>query len=671
MLTTQKQKLISLNLAALLILLLALPVGAAEPAQTGSEGLREALLAQQMERIAPAGEEEQAELSAQEPYRLQVGTTVFKSDQDRSGTGWAYTAANHRLTLNGYQGGGIAASGDLVIYTYGENQVTGKNGTRYGEDGIVVDGALEINVKRNSTLQVSGGSGREGAGQGVSVPRGYLTCWITGGFYAQGGELTLAADAGGHGLYAGGVSLYGIGDQGIAIAQGGQSRKGIGGSGIFSLSVYVDVNCMVVGAEGLLGGDGIFFGNSCNIGIIEGYFAGGAASSASIYNGVPIYNSDGVSWYYNEHTTLTEVGRELVVTVNEYTLRLNGNGGRYNGQTYVSDTQKYPSYYWLSDYIFQRDKYAQVGWKESNGDFVALNDFYNPEADTTLSAEWIMVDPGDIVINSLSGTLNDGSHYRSQRTALTLPMRLQGYNDTSVLGWSSAVDPRIDFDTYAVEGAWYEGGDVILPDKDRVQLLYGHAAGGNYARYHPNGGTIQDGGTILVQYTTPTGGDLEVYALDDSAMTAPQGCVFRGWSRAADVDTIRYKAGEVISHTPTQTSEVIDLYAVWEQVEFVETLEPGVQVRSNTETGEVSVELTQEWCQDKGAQTVIAAGYSGAGGARMLDAAVASCGTGDVRLTVAGSPKTPNQVKLFVLDNDLAPTCACLETVVFSTQDQN
>lgn len=667
MLTGKKRKLISLNLALALMFSTVLSAVAAETEQTDPQDLKATLWAQQLERITVDAGEEQAELSAETPFRLQVGTTVFKSDQDRSGAGWAYTAANRCLVLDGYQGGGIAASGDLVVYTYGENQVTGKDGTYYGQNGIVVDGDLEINVKGNSVLQVTGGSGREEPGDGISVASGHLTCWITGGLYAQGGALTSADGVGGHGLYCGGISLYGIGDQAIVIAQGGQSRNGVGGCGILAPSVYVDVDCMAVGAAGHIGGYGIFFGNFCTIGVINGYFAGGEASSSSIYDGGPIQSSEsGVKWYYSEHTTLSEAGRELAVTVNEYTLRLNGNGGRYNGQSYLSDTQEYPQYYWLPNYIFQRDKYTQVGWRESNGDFVALNELYIPEANTTLSAEWLMVDPGDIVINSLSRTLDDGSHYRCQRTALTLPTQLQGDNDNKdVLGWSDTVDPRIDLDTYTMRGIWYEGGDVILPDKDRVQLLYDYREGGSYARYHPNGGTIQDGGTILVQYTTPTGGDLAVYALDDSAMTPPQGCVFRGWSRAANVDTVRYKAGETISHPSTQTREIIDLYAVWEQVEFVETLEPGVQVRSNTDSGKITVELSRDWCRENGSQTVIAAGFATDGTAKLLRTAVASCEEQDMQLTLSCSPQAPVQVKLFALDDRQAPVCACLDTVVF------
>ena len=53
------RKLISLNLALLLILLSALPTGAVETAQTAQQDLKETLLAQRLEQItAPAGEEQ-------------------------------------------------------------------------------------------------------------------------------------------------------------------------------------------------------------------------------------------------------------------------------------------------------------------------------------------------------------------------------------------------------------------------------------------------------------------------------------------------------------------------------------------------------------------------------------------------------------------------------------
>lgn len=667
---TAKKKLISLNLAVVLMFLAAFPAVAVETERTDPEGLREARLVQQLERLEAEGGEEQAELSAETPFRLQVGTTVFKSDQDRSGAGWAYTAADHRLTLEGYQGGGIAASGDLVIYTYGENQVTGQNGTYYGQDGIVVDGDLEIDVEKDSTLWVTGGNGHDKAGQGISAD-GDLTCWLTGSLYAKGGEATASNAYGGDALSSlADVSLYGHGDQATVTALGGQAKNGLGGYGIFASYVSVYANCEIVGASGLYGGVGISFSGYCFLGVIDGVICGGEASSSSLYDGVPIRSGENGTQYHNKHTTLRESGRRLTITVKEYTLRIDGNGGQHDGKLEFSDTQKYPARYPLTDYLFQLDKYTQVGWQEWSGDFVALNAFYTPEADTRLTAQWLMVDPGDIVINSLDRTLDDGSHYRSQRTALTLPTQLQGaFGSADVLGWSSTVDAEPDPSTQVMRGVWYEGGDVVQPDKNSVQLLYSRSAVGKYVRYHPTDGSVKNGGTILVQGTTATVGDLEVYAIDGSAMTPPQGCALRGWSRAADVDAVRYQVGERISLPAYPASQTLDLYAVWEQVEFVETLEPGVQVCSNTDNGNVTVELTQEWCQDKGAQTVIAAGFTSGGRAKLLDAAVASCGTGDVRLTFAGSPQEPNQVKLFVLDHDLAPICPYLDTVVFSSQN--
>lgn len=669
----RKRKIISLNLVLVLILLAALPTGAAETVETGSQSLEKAaLLAQRLEQItAPAGEE-RAELSAEEPYLVRVGETVFDSDQDKSGAGWTYTAADHTLTLDNYRDSGIAASGDLVIYANGENTVAGKDGGNYfGQSGIIVEGELEINVQEGNSLRVDGGDARSTAGSGIRAMEG-LTCWVNGDVFVTGGDVTASQAYGGDAIFSPDVFLFGDGH--VTVSGGFANATGsLGGYGIFGNYVYVGVDCDAFGGWGYYGGDGINFGAYCSISAIEGYFSGGLASSDSYFDGSPIRcETSDVKWYYNSNTTLMDSGRILTITVNEYTMSISGNGGQRNGRASFSDTQKYPHGYNLSDYIFQRDKYTQVGWRDSGG-FVGLDDYYLPTANTYLSAEWIMVDPGDIVINSLSDTLDDGSHYRSQRTALTLPSQTTGqYSGTQdVLGWSSTLSAEPDPSTKVMQGVWYEGGSVVQPDKNSVQLLYARSAAGKYVRYHPNGGTLPSGGTIMVQGTTATALNLEVYAMDGSAMTAPQGCKFRGWSRAADVDAIRYTAGESISLPAMAVSEIIDLYAVWEQVEFIETIEPGAQVRSNVEDGTVTVELTQAWCQEKGGQTVIAAGLTSGGVPKLLRTAVASCGAGDMQLTFQCSPQTPTQVKLFVLDENLAPVCARLETTVFSPQGQS
>lgn len=663
MMTTQKRKIISLNLALLFVLLAALPTGAVETEQTSPQDLKETLLAQRLDEIAAPAEEEGAELFAQEPYLLWVGTTVFYSDQDKSGSGWTYTADDHTLTLDGYQGSGIAASGDLVIYAYGDNQVTGQDGVSYGQDGIIVDGALDINVMAGNSLSVKGGSGRSGAGKGISAA-GSLDCWVSGELGAVGGDTTSSNVRGGDGLHSR-TSVF-ISGVGAVFAMGGQAAKGMGGCGILSGFVYLGANCVIVGASGYFGGDGIYFGYDCSLSAIDGIFVGGEASSASAYNGAPIRGSeDEAVWYYHEHTTLSESDRILVVAVNEYTMNISGNGGVLgNGEARFSDTQKYPHYYDLGQFIATRDKYTQVGWQEGN-EVLSLTKFFRPERNTSLSAAWIMVDPGDIVLNGLNGTFPNGERYQSRRTAVTLPTELTGtYKTEKLLGWSDALGVDVDATTKIAQGVWHAGGSVVQPDKSSVQLLYAHETDGRWVRYHPNGGAMKNGGTLMVQGTTATIGDLQIYATDASRMVAPEGCRLLGWSRAADVDAVRYKVGEKIE-MPYFGEELIDLYAVWEQYEFTQEIEPGAEVTSNVDTGAVTVELTGSWCQKTGGSQVIAAGLREETN-RLLRADVAHCSGQGAQLELDLRPGTPTKIKLFVLDENLAPVCPPKEITVFS-----
>ena len=69
---TQLKKLFSMNLALLMLVMLAVPAQAAG-----------------------------------DSYRISVGNTVFWSNEDRSGPGWTYTAEDHSLELTDYSGGEI------------------------------------------------------------------------------------------------------------------------------------------------------------------------------------------------------------------------------------------------------------------------------------------------------------------------------------------------------------------------------------------------------------------------------------------------------------------------------------------------------------------------------------------------------------------------------------
>lgn len=117
------------------------------------------------------------------------------------------------------------------------------------------------------------------------------------------------------------------------------------------------------------------------------------------------------------------------ITVNWYRLTLMGNGGWYGGATFTDLIDYYPSYYDLSEYVFSRFGHTQVAWTDASGDLVPLNDFFMPHGNTFLSATWVDTQEGDILLNGLNGTLEDGTYWRRYRDvpSVTLPSALQ-YN---------------------------------------------------------------------------------------------------------------------------------------------------------------------------------------------------------------------------------------------------
>lgn len=87
--------------------------------------------------------------------KMSVGGVSFGMDADNSGEGWSYTSSDKTLTLDGYNGGAICASGDLVIYSKNEVTVTADDGC-----GISVNGNLSLTS--NGELSVTGGDGGAG-----------------------------------------------------------------------------------------------------------------------------------------------------------------------------------------------------------------------------------------------------------------------------------------------------------------------------------------------------------------------------------------------------------------------------------------------------------------------------------------------------------------------------
>ena len=74
-------------------------------------------------------------------YFVTIDGTPYDMEEDASGTGWSYAAADHTLTLNEYAGGSIYAEKYLNVILDGENTITVPADLGYG---IKVDGALTI-----------------------------------------------------------------------------------------------------------------------------------------------------------------------------------------------------------------------------------------------------------------------------------------------------------------------------------------------------------------------------------------------------------------------------------------------------------------------------------------------------------------------------------------------
>ena len=96
-----------------------------------------------------------------------------------------------------------------------------------------------------------------------------------------------------------------------------------------------------------------------------------------------------------------------------------------------------------------------------------------------------------------------------------------------------------------------------------------------------------------------------------------------------------------------------DLYAVWERTVYVDTPEPGATVKYSTVTHTVDVALSDDWCQSKGAQTVICAQYSGG---KVLAATVRAYRNGQgITLQITCTGNQLPECRFFVLDRDYRP----------------
>lgn len=660
-----KKQLIALNLALLLLALTAVPAVAAGQGDEAipyvppeDEIVRTDLPLPDLSTLPYwADGDLNLQDSSDTPYLISVDGTSFYSDQDTSGDRWIYRAEDHTLTLTGYYGGSIRASGDLTVYTQNTVNITGADGSSHGGNGVAVDGTFTL-IVLSGAVHISGGDGRVQGGHAIYANEFNYGNFVgtDAYFYGGGATSTYSADepSGGCGINAGTVFLMG---NGKVYVQGGDVTtssytKAMGGFGVLTGISYIDTDCTIRGGRGYYGGPGVCFLTYCEFGVIRASISCGGSI------GYAIYNPDGLKWYISPHTTVGGTIVSRTITPKQYKLSLYG-GSRDatlpNGATWTSLKAYYPTGYDLADYIFQRPGYVQLAWTGTDypvSDPLPLNAYFTPATNCSLYAYWTPAADGDVLLNALNGRLEDGSFYQQTSGGpVVLPDQVHYENEaSSLLGWCSQVTPEAGTN-YLLSGQWYEGGDTVQADPNQITQLYAQEnASGTYAVYHPGAGTLTGGGTILVQGSSASDTDLNVYTPDGSRLTAPEGYTFAGWSTHENASQPEYEPGDEL-YLPH--SNVLHLYAVWKPAEYTYTPAPGLTITSIPLTKTIRVTVTDTWTGNTD-YTAICALYEGD---KMVDCALSSAGSGTLELHYRGN--TPPLCKVFALGEDWQPLRAC------------
>lgn len=373
-------------------------------------------------------------------YNIVVDGNSFFSLYDARGNGWEYKADGNLLFLNGYSGSGIRASGDLVIYAEGINEVSGYTGMYYGSNGIKSSGDIEI-IVTDGTTYISGGDGYSQGADGI-YSRGNTSIYTFEGasLFVDGGDTEETKNSGGDAILGETVSLSGYG---FVRATGGNGtllyNYGCGGCGIIGNNVYIHGSCELTGGSGYYGGSGINFSDYCETGIVNTSIYGGNG----LY-GYAIQNSEGLNWNYNDHTIVSGDLYSIKISIRQYILKLFGCGGTRGPATFETLESYYPTNYNLSEYIFQRTGYTQVGWTNTSGNLMQINSLYTPDKDTYLYAEWA---PNTYKItynsNGGSGSMNSSVHtYDISQSLTDCAFSKEGY---TFAGWSTSSNGNVEY----------------------------------------------------------------------------------------------------------------------------------------------------------------------------------------------------------------------------------
>lgn len=706
--TVTKKRLLCLNLALVMALLFVLPMGASASDIETAENLQPHEIPAPPPHITDAPDFCSDSMTSYystaktgQAYDIYVDDVKIRSDTDVSGDGWRYTAAKNELLLKNYDGGEIYSYGDLTVISSGTVTVD----PFYLNDGIYAAGSLNILIT-DGKLMVFGASSSTTPTFAASA-NGDLQCTSYDGAsaYFSGGSTDGAEISGGDALcsYNGRVILNG---SNINIL-GGSSDLYYGGFGIYAANaVYVSANnCTVIGGASEYGygcgisaksiyitGDNFWIGGdygtyssslsiSGNGGEIYGITYGINCDYTSVYGSITV-ESDQVGIYftkschigpglttisgaesafywpasaksptYDPHLILTGDYRSYTFTPKQYTLILRDDDGVITvGSTMTTLKAYYPTSYQLGLYLFKFPGYVQVAWEDGPYTVYPLDTDFLPQSNYFLSTMWLKVNPGDIVLNGLSGTFEDGTFYQKHSTdSVTLPDSLT-YTDpnTHLMAWCTEVVSTPDKLTQIYGGRWYECGESVSATSD-TSVYYGRAYnGGAYAIYDPTEGSVAAGGSIIVQGTDVTWSDLVVYAPGENEVVAPEGRILLGWSTEEDSDEVTYAPGDPIL-LPKKT--ITRLYACWLTV--VEA-DDGLTLSRLPGADTIQVNASADWCEGSEAETVVCAIYDVNG--KMLTCHMVDTIGSTLQFDVPYHEDAHSCV-IFGLNENYAPTC--------------
>lgn len=254
----------------------------------------------------------------------------------------------------------------------------------------------------------------------------------------------------------------------------------------------------------------------------------------------------------------------------KYTLTLHKNDGSSEVKSVLYDFEPEKSYS-LAEYLFKRDTSIQVAWADAeDGDAThRLNALYVPVTSTDLYAYWLELEDvernsGVVVLNSLAGDLDtEGTFYQKSVNSVVLPDTLQNISPDSFLAWCTQLRPEAERDG-VFSGQWYSGGETVAAENGEILTLYGQTKDETgYVIYDSNGGSVQTGGSIIVQKAEKSkhlDNIVEATLIGDSRLVAPEHDKLEGWAYTKDANSAQYKPGGILCFDP-QKPQV--LYAVW------------------------------------------------------------------------------------------------------------